>query len=96
VTHNRFIVDPSKIPRCTRDALCGYQGLFSNYGTYPDWSPYQAYVVPNHITYHQDNRWADNIYIGPWHFMSHTLGDTVSWKRWRSPRLGQDAGSVRR
>jgi len=95
VQHNRFVFDPSKIPGCTQDAVCGYQGLFSNYGTYPDWSPYKHYVVPNHITHRQDNRWSHNTYVGPWRFMIHTLGHTVSWTRWRSDRFGQDAGSTR-
>jgi hypothetical protein len=96
VKHNRFVFHPGKIPACTREAVCGYQGLFSNYGTYPDWSPYKRYVVPDNVTFHQDNRWADNTYVGPWHFMIHTLGHTVTWKRWRSNRFGQDTGSVRR
>jgi hypothetical protein len=95
VKHNRFVFNPAKIPGCTRDAVCGYQGLFSNYGTYPSWSPYKKYVVPNHITFRQDNRWSDNTYIGPWRFMAHTLGHTISWKKWRSDRFDQDARSMR-
>jgi hypothetical protein len=96
IKHNRFVFERSKIPGCTKKSICGYQGLFSNYGTYPDWSPYQAYVVPNHITFHQDNTWSDNTYTGPWRFMAHTLGNSVSWHRWRSAKYGQDTGSIRR
>lgn len=95
VEHNRFVFDPTRIPGCTESAGCGFQGLVSNYGTYPSWSPYQAYVVPNNITYHQDNRWLDNTYVGPWHFEVHTLGHTVSWKTWRSHKYRQDRGSTR-
>ena len=28
--------------KCTAANGCGFNGLFSNYGTYPDWSPYKA------------------------------------------------------
>jgi len=67
----------------------------SNYGSYPSWSPYKRYVVPNHITHSQDNRWLDNTYSGPWHFEIHTLGHTVAWSTWRGHTYGQDSGSVR-
>jgi Right handed beta helix region len=95
VQHNRFVFHPGKIPGCTTRAGCGFQGLVSNYGTYPSWSPYQGYVVPDNITFHQDNRWLDNTYVGPWHFEIRTLGHTVSWKTWRSGKYRQDAGSRR-
>jgi hypothetical protein len=93
VSHNRFVFHPSKIPGCTTSAGCGFQGLISNYGTYPTWSPYQGYVVPDHITFHQDNRWTHNTYVGPWRFEIHTLGHAVSWRKWRSSKYSQDAGS---
>lgn len=94
VTHNRFVVDRSVIPGCTRASSCGFEGLFSNYGTYPDWSPYRHYAVPNHITFDQHNSYSYNTYLGPWRFMIHTLGNRVSWTTWRSPRFGQDHGST--
>ena len=76
-------------------AGCGFQGLVSNYGTFPSWSPYQGYIVPNNITFHQDNRWLDNIYVGPWRYEIRTLGHAVSWSTWRGSKYHQDAGSVR-
>jgi hypothetical protein len=96
VEHNRFVFDPSRIPGCTKRADCGFQGLVSNYGSYPKWSPYKRYVVPNDITFHQDNRWLHNTYVGPWYFEIHTLGHIVSWSKWRSNRYDQDKGSVHR
>jgi len=39
VDHNVFSLDPAKVPLCARLTGCGYNGLFSNFGTYPDWSP---------------------------------------------------------
>ena len=37
-----FAIDPSKIPGCNPSTGCGFNGLFSNYGTYPRWSPYHG------------------------------------------------------
>jgi len=96
VEHNLFVFDPSRIPHCTPSADCGFQGLVSNYGSYPRWSPYQRYVVPNHITFDQDNHWRDNTYVGPWHFEIRTLGHQVSWSTWRGHQYRQDPGSLRR
>ncbi len=48
--------------------------LFSNYGTYPDWSPFKADMVENNITFKQNNVWRDNTYIGEWHFMAKEAG----------------------
>ena len=95
VEQNRFVFHPAKIPKCTKAAGCGFQSLISNYGSYPSWSPYKAYVVPDDITFHQDNQWRHNTYVGPWRFEIHTLGNTVSWSRWRGHRFDQDAASKR-
>ena len=73
---------------------CGYNGVFSNYGTYPSWSPYQDEIVEDHITFNQNNVWSANTYNGPWNFMIHAAGNTVSWSTWRSSTYGQDAGST--
>ena len=95
VHDNLFVSRPSKIgASCTARAGCGYIGLVSNYGTYPNWSPYQAYIVPNNIAFKQDNVWRDNTYMGKWRFMGRTLWNKVSWKTWRGGRFGQDRGSV--
>jgi parallel beta-helix repeat protein len=94
VSHNRFTTDPSQIPSCAVAKLCGFMGLVSNYGSYPSWSPYKRYIVPNNITFHQANSWTDNSYTGPWHFMIHTLGHRVSWQGWRGAKYGQDADSI--
>jgi hypothetical protein len=95
VTRNRFVLRPDRVPGCTPEAGCGFTGLVSNYGTWPDWSPYQANIVPDAITFEQNNRWAQNRYVGPWHFMIHQLFNEVSWRTWRSDKYGQDLGSTR-
>lgn len=84
VHHNTFRFTPSHLgPDCTAEAGCGYVGLVSNYGTYPDWSPYKGETVEDDITYAQDNRWYANRYAGPWRFQLHELGNAVSWSTWR-------------
>ena len=96
VRDNLFVLRPDTIgSSCRRSAGCGFSGLVSNYGTSPDWSPYQGYVVPDNITLRQDNVWSGNRYVGPWHWMQRDLGNEVSWSTWRSPPAGQDAGSTR-
>lgn len=96
VTNNVFEFDPARIgARCTADNKCGYVGLFSNWGTYPPWSPYHGDVVEDNITFHQDNRWMRNTYVGPWRYMVHELGKRVSWRTWRSSPYGQDVESTR-
>lgn len=95
VIHNRFAYHASAIAECRADTGCGYQGLFSNWGTSPDWSPYKGSVVERHITRDQDNLWADNRYVGHWHFMVKDQAGVVGWHAWRA-RFGQDHGSTRR
>ena len=94
VEGNDFAVDNEKVPLCVRSRGCGFNGLFSNYGTYPDWSPYKADVVENNITFEQNNVWRNNTYVGEWHFMVKEAGQTVSWEVWRSEPYRQDAQST--
>ncbi len=95
VHHNKFKLTPSRIgSACTAKAGCGYVGLVSNYGSYPDWSPYKAEVVEDNITFQQDNRWFSNRYVGPWRFQVHELGNTVSWSEWREAPYRQDKESA--
>jgi nitrous oxidase accessory protein NosD len=94
IRHNLFVSHASAIPGCTADRGCGYQGLFSNWGTSPDWSPYQGPVIERHITRTQDNGWSDNHYVGRWHFMARDQSGTVSWHTWRG-RFKQDRHSRR-
>ncbi|HYJ76657.1 MAG TPA: hypothetical protein VEV65_13710, partial [Kineosporiaceae bacterium] len=95
ISGNTFRMTASHIPGCTPAAGCGWMGVYSQYGTVPSWSPYKGYVVPDNITFHQDNVWKDNTYTGEWHFMAHTLGTEVTWSQWRAAPYGQDAGSTR-
>jgi Right handed beta helix region len=95
IDHNVFNFDPAKMgSACTAEKDCGYQGVFSEYGTYPAWSPYKKDVVSQAITFHQNNRFFANTYNGPWLFMAFQQSETVSWGAWQSAPYHQDAGST--
>jgi hypothetical protein len=94
VAHNVFDFDAAAVSRlCSAATGCGYQGVFSEYGTYPAWSPYKNTIVEQSITFDQDNQFSDNTYNGPWQFMVHQQGTVVSWKAWTSAPYQQDSGS---
>jgi nitrous oxidase accessory protein NosD len=93
VTDNTFNLSPSAIGAgCAVGKGCGLQGLFSQYGTNPFWSPYKGQGIEQAITTAQGNRFADNIYRGPWRFMVHDQSEVVNFATWRSA-WGQDPGS---
>jgi hypothetical protein len=95
VDHNVFDFNAAAVsPLCNPATGCGYQGVFSEFGTYPSWSPYQKTVVEEAITYHQDNHFLDNTYNGPWQFMAYQQGKNVGWKAWTGGPYRQDAGSA--
>jgi Right handed beta helix region len=97
VAHNTFAFNPANIGRdCTAANGCGFVGIFSEWGSDPSWSPFQGQAVEDSITFHQDNHFADNLYIGPWRFLVHQLGTIVSWNAWRGQPYRQDAGSTLR
>ncbi len=68
--------------------------MFSEYGTFPHGARIRGITVENHITFGQDNHFADNPYYGPWHFMALQLGDAVTWNAWLGTPYRQDAGST--
>jgi hypothetical protein len=95
VSHNVFDFSPAEMgPSCTPANDCGFQGVFSQYGTYPSWSPYQGTSVEQHITFDQNNHFESNIYNGPWEFMARQQGDVVTWKQWHDNPYRQDKGSM--
>lgn len=72
----------------------GRMAVLSNYGTYPDWSPYKADVVGKAITFTQDNRWWNNSYIGPWKFIPFDMGRTLDAAAWQAKPYKQDVDST--
>jgi Right handed beta helix region len=101
VEDNTFTFSPSAVGKaCTPANDCGYNGVFSEYGSDPSWSPYQGDVVPTNITFRQNNVFAANTYKGPWCFMGWQLGTSVGFSQWRAAasvgraQFGQDAKST--
>lgn len=95
VHHNQFAFSPDNVsPDCTPDNGCGFNGLFSNWGTFPDWSPYMETVIQEAITFDQGNRFYENSYTGPWHFVAYDQGTKIDWATWQGQPYGQDADSL--
>ncbi|GAM17831.1 hypothetical protein SAMD00019534_010060 [Acytostelium subglobosum LB1] len=92
IEHNEFRFNAAAI-NCT-NSFCGRQGLFSNWGTYPANSPYLGDVIQQAITFHQNNVWKNNKYIGNWRFMPHDTDMDISFSQWISAPYNQDAGST--
>jgi hypothetical protein len=67
--------------------------VLSNYGTYPDWSPYKGKSVADAIMLKQQNRWHDNVYVGPWRFVAHDQGRVLDFEQWQGAPYRQDQGS---
>lgn len=80
VTGNVFRFTPHGVDKfCKESSGCGFNGVFSQYGTY---KPYTAYRVPIAISDGQHNMFAHNSYYGPWHFDVFCQGIFVGWKQW--------------
>lgn len=94
VHDNTFALDQTAIKGCTPFVSCGLQGLFSQFGTYPKWSPYKGTVVEDAITFHQNNVFASNTYTGPWQFMAHDQTNLLKHRAWQKKPYKQDAGST--
>lgn len=94
VSENRFEFDPSHISGCSPSVSCGLQGLFSNWGTYPRWSPYKRAVIEKASTFHQNDVFSNNTYVGPWEFMAHDQSRVLTFMQWRRAPYRQDPGST--
>ena len=89
VSGNTFSMDDSAVAGCKGSAnSCGENGIFSQYGTGPSWSPYTGSSVEAAITGSQSNRFKDNTYRGQWEYMYQNLGTVIDYAQWRM--RGQD------
>ncbi|MGA3047488.1 MAG: chitobiase/beta-hexosaminidase C-terminal domain-containing protein [Terracidiphilus sp.] len=79
---NVFNFTPANIPNCTIGNLCGFNGLFSNYGSTV---PYTSASVPTAIAFHQGNLFQNNTYYGPWNYWAWNFGNQVTWAEWMAP-----------
>lgn len=91
VHDNEFRIDRAALA-CV-DMKCGQQALFSTEGTTPAWSPYKGDVVPEAVTFRQNNRFENNRYEGEWHFTVHHMGTVVDSRAWMAAPYSQDVGS---
>ncbi|MBE1592150.1 right-handed parallel beta-helix repeat-containing protein [Nonomuraea angiospora] len=94
VHHNTFAFDPSAVNGGCPTQYCGHMALLSNWGTYPDWSPYKGAVIQQSIVHDSHNSWHDNTYTGPWQFRVTDMGNRIVPGLWVGPQYGQDAGST--
>jgi len=94
VRSNMFTFHRSHIRGCTVAASCGLQGLFSNWGTYPSWSPYKRDRIQRAITFRQHNVFTRNTYRGRWRFMVHGQDTVLRFEAWRAAPYNQDARST--
>ncbi len=94
VHDNTFTSTPSKIPGCSFDTGCGYNGVFSNWGTSPSWSPYQGPKVEQAITFNQNNKFFNNHYFGAWHFMPMDQSHSLTFSQWQASPYSQDSNST--
>jgi Right handed beta helix region len=91
VTDNTFDFNPSDIGSdCTEANGCGFNGIFSEYGTTP---PYTGWMVPRNIADNQNNHFTDNTYTGPWSFMGPDMGTDATWSQWTSGFTDNSDGS---
>lgn len=93
VSGNDFRIDPAAVRNCdTR--YCGHMAILSNWGTYPDWSPYHDAAVQKAITFDQNNHWRDNRYTGPWQFVAQDTSILIDPTTWRAAPYNQDPTST--
>jgi parallel beta-helix repeat protein len=95
VHHNLFSLDPSRLPStCSSKTGCGYNGLFANWGTFPEWSPYKGKIVQEAVVMQQNNRFFTNTYSGPWSFVVPAQGSRANWSTWQGAPYSQDTDSL--
>lgn len=88
---NTFIHLPSVVG--CHPGMAARMAILSNYGTFPEWSPYQGDVIQRAITHDQQIRWHDNSYTGPWTFMLGSVGRSYSIAEWQAEPYRQDSDS---
>lgn len=89
VADNIFNMNDPAVLGCKGSAnSCGENGIFSQYGTSPSWSPYIGFVVADAITTAQNNHFRNNTYTGQWEYMYHDQGIVLTFAQWQEK--GQD------
>lgn len=91
VHDNSFKMDRSAFKNCSA-SMCGRNAIFSNWGSYPSWSPYKGDVIQKAISQSQGNVFSNNTYTGGWNFTSPDTGHLLNPSAWRA--ANQDIGST--
>ena len=91
---NTFRFDPAAVAGGCPVAFCGRMALLTNFGSSPDWSPYQGDTIQRPTVFAAGNRWHDNTYTGPWQFTVPDMSTTVPAAHWTAAPYDQDAGST--
>jgi hypothetical protein len=92
VHHNTFKMSRANFFNCST-SMCGRNAIFSNYGTYPSWSPYTADKISRAIMYNQGNMFSNNTYAGTWDFTALDTGNFLSPAQWKAAPYLQDVVS---
>lgn len=112
IENNEFHINKAAIGAgCVGANFCGISGIFSNVGSYPEFS---GYTIPWRLTFQQGNIFRNNHYYGDWRFVGFQTtkpdGSRVTWQEWTAPApavpptfthdnrpntFGQDAGSTK-
>jgi hypothetical protein len=89
VSGNTFNMTDSAVAGCKGASnSCGMNGIFSQFGTDPSWSPYSGFVISDAITANQGNKFSGNTYNGQWEYMFHDQSTVLSQASWQAK--GQD------
>ena len=94
VHNNIFNLTRSNVANCTASSSCGYQGIFSNSGSFPSWSPYMGDVIQTAITFNQNNLFSSNTYLGDWKFKAKEQNSSYNFALWQASPYFQDTGST--
>lgn len=94
VRKNIFKTTTANITGCTTNSSCGYQGIFSNVGTFPSWSPYMGSGIQTDITFNQNNLFSDNTYLGDWRYKAKDQSTNYNFAFWQLAPYSQDVGST--
>jgi Right handed beta helix region len=92
VHHNTFKMNPANFFNCAT-TICGRNAMFSNWGTYPSWSPYKDDKIIQAITYNQGNVFSNNTYVGTWNFTPLDTSHWIAPSAWKAAPYNQDAAS---
>jgi len=79
---------------CAPTDPCAQEGLLSNVGSTPSWSPYLGSTVEDAVTFSQNNHFASNRYVGDWRFVAYETFNFNVLAEFQDAPYFQDLGST--